>query len=99
MRGRYGQHSPYGVYVSNETLPDTITEWEGSAVCINPRDGLGLSNTTSIRGFQAFFISYTLPISVIRGEEFVVVVSVFSYVDAALPVSKNLIFACINSVR
>ncbi|GFS48620.1 murinoglobulin-1 [Nephila pilipes] len=79
-----------GVYMSEETLPDTVTEWEGSAVCINQKDGLGLSNTTSIRGFQAFFISYTLPISVIRGEEFVVVVSIFSYVDAALPVTVTL---------
>ncbi|GIY82567.1 alpha-1-inhibitor 3, partial [Caerostris extrusa] len=74
-----------GVFVGKETLPDTITEWDGRAVCINAQDGLGISNTTSIRGFQPFFISYTLPTSVIRGEEFVVVVSIFNYADAALP--------------
>ncbi|GFX13505.1 alpha-2-macroglobulin [Trichonephila clavipes] len=79
-----------GVFMSKETLPDTVTEWEGSAVCINPKEGLGLSNVTSIKGFQAFFISYNLPISVIRGEEFTVVVSIFSYVDDALPVTVTL---------
>ncbi|GFY70975.1 alpha-1-inhibitor 3 [Trichonephila inaurata madagascariensis] len=73
-----------GVFMSKETLSDTVTEWEGSAVCINPKEGLGLSNVTSIKGFQAFFISYNLPISVIRGE-FTVVVSIFNYVDNALP--------------
>ncbi|GFS90047.1 alpha-2-macroglobulin, partial [Nephila pilipes] len=81
---------PNGVFTSKETLPDTITEWEGSAVCINTNDGLGLSEVSSIKGFQAFFISYTLPISVIRGEEFTIVVSVFSYVDDALPVTVSL---------
>ncbi|GFT33425.1 murinoglobulin-1 [Trichonephila clavipes] len=81
---------PDGVFESQETLPDTITEWEGSAVCINSKDGLGLSDTASIKGFQAFFISYNLPISVIRGEEFVVTATVFSYVDAALPVTVSL---------
>ncbi|GFQ91798.1 alpha-1-macroglobulin [Trichonephila clavata] len=81
---------PDGVFKSQETLPDTITEWEGSAVCINSKDGLGLSDTASIKGFQAFFISYNLPISVIRGEEFVVTATIFSYVDAALPVTVSL---------
>ncbi|GIY10889.1 alpha-1-macroglobulin [Caerostris darwini] len=79
-----------GVFVAKETLPDTITEWDGRAVCINAQDGLGISNTTSIRGFQPFFISYTLPTSVIRGEEFVIVVSIFNYADAALPITVSL---------
>ncbi|XP_055924186.1 alpha-2-macroglobulin-like [Argiope bruennichi] len=79
-----------GVFQAIETLPHTITEWDGSAVCINSQDGLGLSDTASIKGFQAFFISYTLPISVIRGEEFIVVVSIYNYVDAALPVTVTL---------
>ncbi|GFX13478.1 murinoglobulin-1 [Trichonephila clavipes] len=81
---------PDGVFTTKETLPHTITEWIGSAVCVNAEDGLGLSNTTSIKGFQAFFISYTLPISVIRGEEFTVVVSIFSYADAALPITVSM---------
>ncbi|GBM68563.1 Alpha-2-macroglobulin-like protein 1 [Araneus ventricosus] len=81
---------PDGTYTGEDNIPHTITEWDGSAVCINSQDGIGLSNMTSIKGFQAFFISYTLPISVIRGEEFVVVVSVFNYADAALPISVNL---------
>ncbi|GIY10891.1 murinoglobulin-1 [Caerostris darwini] len=81
---------PDGVFISKETLPHTITEWIGSAVCVNAEDGLGLSNETSIKGFQAFFISYALPASAIRGEEFTIVVSVFNYAEAALPVAVSL---------
>ncbi|KAF8794906.1 CD109 antigen like protein [Argiope bruennichi] len=81
---------PDGTYSGEDNIPHTITEWDGSAVCINSKDGIGLSDMTSIKAFQAFFISYTLPISVVRGEEFVVVVSVFNYADAALPISVNL---------
>lgn len=79
-----------GVYLTKEKLPHTITEWVGSAVCINDEDGLGLSNTTSIKGFQAFFLSTTLPYSVIRGESFWITISVFSYVEDSLPITVVL---------
>lgn len=81
---------PDGKLTTKRTLPHTITEWIGNAACIDAKDGLGISNTTSIKGFQAFFISYTLPVSVIRGEEFWMVVSIFSYADAALPITVSL---------
>lgn len=81
-------NSENGEYTSKEKLPHTITEWVGSAVCINEEDGLGVSNQTTIKGFQAFFLSLAIPYSVIRGEIITVTVSVFSYVDDALPVSK-----------
>ncbi|KAG8180425.1 hypothetical protein JTE90_022774 [Oedothorax gibbosus] len=81
---------PDGVITREETLPDTITQWLGNAVCVSPEDGFGISNTTSITGFQLFFISYTLPISVIRGEEFTIVVSIFSYADGLLPVTVSV---------
>lgn len=76
-----------GVFRKKATLPHTITEWVGSAVCINDEDGLGLSNTTTIKGFQAFFISTNYPYSVIRGESFWITISIFSYVEDPLPVS------------
>ncbi|XP_015921584.2 alpha-2-macroglobulin isoform X2 [Parasteatoda tepidariorum] len=79
-----------GTFQKTVTLPDTITDWVGSAVCINTADGLGISNTTTITGFQAFFIDYTLPVSVIRGEEFTMVVSISSYANASLPVTVTL---------
>lgn len=79
--------SEEGVYVTKEKLPHTITEWVGSAVCISDEDGLGLSNTTSIKGFQAFFLSTTLPYSVVRGESFWITISIFNYVEDALAVS------------
>ncbi|KAG8180430.1 hypothetical protein JTE90_022776 [Oedothorax gibbosus] len=79
-----------GEFLKKETLPHTITEWVGSAACVSPEDGFGMSDTSSIKGFQLFFISYTLPATAVRGEEFYVVVSVFSYADKALPVTVSL---------
>lgn len=81
---------PEGELVTKERLPHTITEWIGSAVCMSSEDGLGISNSTSIKGFQAFFLSFTLPYSVIRGETFTVSVSLFNYVDDALPIRVSL---------
>nr|WBW70092.1 venom protein [Lampona murina] len=79
-----------GTFVTKEKLPHTITEWVGSAICINEENGLGLSNSTSIKGFQAFFIATTLPYSVVRGEMFWITVSIFSYVEKPLPIKVSL---------
>ncbi|KAF8794903.1 Murinoglobulin-1 like protein [Argiope bruennichi] len=81
---------PDGMFQKKVTLPHTITEWIGNAACVSAQDGLGISDMTSIYGFQAFFISYTLPVTVTRGEVFTVVVSLFSYVDAALPIAISV---------
>ncbi|XP_035207333.1 ovostatin-like isoform X2 [Stegodyphus dumicola] len=81
---------PDGEYLDKQKLPHTITEWIGNAVCINEEEGLGISNTKSIKAFQAFFLSFTLPYSVIRGEKFWITISVFNYVQDALPVTVSL---------
>ncbi|KAG8180424.1 hypothetical protein JTE90_022773 [Oedothorax gibbosus] len=81
---------PSGQLSTQKTLPDTITDWIGDAVCVSSKDGLGISDTASIKGFQLFFISYTLPDNAIRGEVFTVVVSVTSYANGPLPIAVSL---------
>ena len=58
------------------TVPDTITEWVGNAVCMSEDDGLGVSAPASLIAFQPFFVSMNLPYSVIRAEQVPVAVTV-----------------------
>lgn len=71
-------------------LPDTITDWVGHTVCISPKHGLGVAKHSTITAFQPFFLDYTLPYSVKRGEQLVLKVSLFNYLDANLPVTITL---------
>lgn len=71
-------------------LPDTITEWVGGAVCVHPKKGLGISDSSSITTFQPFFIDFQLPYSVIREESFPLIVTVFNYLSECLPIKLSL---------
>ncbi|ROT74620.1 alpha2 macroglobulin isoform 2, partial [Penaeus vannamei] len=71
-------------------VPDTVTEWVGEAVCVNPELGLGLSPPTTLTVFTPFFLDLTTPPSVRRQERVPLRVSVFNYLDQTLPVSVSL---------
>uniref|UniRef100_A0A8C0JZK1 Pregnancy zone protein-like n=1 Tax=Canis lupus dingo TaxID=286419 RepID=A0A8C0JZK1_CANLU len=62
-------------------VPDTITEWKASALCLSEMTGLGLSPTISLQVFQPFFLELTLPYSVVRGEAFTLKATVFNYLS------------------
>nr|XP_013008413.1 LOW QUALITY PROTEIN: ovostatin homolog [Cavia porcellus] len=70
--------------------PDTMTEWEASAFCVNGKAGFGISSTVSLQVSQAFFVEIALPFSVIRNEQFDLIVSVFSYLNTCVEVSVQL---------
>lgn len=74
----------------NLTVPDTITEWIGNGFCISETQGIGISSTSSLQAFQPFFLSYTLPYSVIRGENFPVKVTVFNYMADCLVIELTM---------
>ncbi|XP_042903034.1 alpha-1-macroglobulin isoform X1 [Parasteatoda tepidariorum] len=78
---------PDGAFITKKQLPDTITDWVGRAICLNLKDGLGISNDTYISSYKSFSIDYTLPFSIIRGEELTLVVTVLNYESGALPVA------------
>ncbi|VDI41931.1 Hypothetical predicted protein, partial [Mytilus galloprovincialis] len=61
-------------------LPDTITAWVASAFVVNKRSGFSLSTSAAkIVGFKDFFVSLSMPYSVIRGEEVALQVNLFNY--------------------
>ncbi|XP_071480619.1 pregnancy zone protein-like [Diadema antillarum] len=79
-----------GQQVTREEIPHTITDWVASAFCLSPTHGVGVADSTSIRAFQPFFLSYTLPYSVLRGEKVPVKVSVFNYLTGCLTVELSM---------
>ncbi|XP_015250542.1 PREDICTED: pregnancy zone protein-like [Cyprinodon variegatus] len=72
-----------------KTVPDTITKWAASAFCVSP-SGFGVSPNTGLITFQPFFVSLTLPYSVIRGEVFTLKATVFNYLSQCIMVKATL---------
>ncbi|KAM4590158.1 alpha-2-macroglobulin-like protein 1 [Fundulus diaphanus] len=72
-----------------KTVPDTITKWAASAFCVSPA-GFGVSPNTGLTVFQPFFVSLTLPYSVIRGEVFTLKATVFNYLTRCIMVKITL---------
>ncbi|KAL2717509.1 murinoglobulin-1-like [Vespula squamosa] len=75
-----------GKLTIERTLPHTITDWVGHTVCISPVQGLGIAPPTTITTFQPFFLDYSLPYSVKRGEMLRMKVSLFNYMQHSLPI-------------
>ncbi|XP_051962766.1 alpha-2-macroglobulin-like [Xyrauchen texanus] len=72
-----------------ETVPDTITKWAAGAFCTSPI-GFGVAPSINLTAFQPFFVSLTLPYSVIRGEVFTLKASVFNYLSKCIMVKVTL---------
>uniref|UniRef100_A0A8C7KJ16 Alpha-2-macroglobulin-like n=1 Tax=Oncorhynchus kisutch TaxID=8019 RepID=A0A8C7KJ16_ONCKI len=72
-----------------KTVPDTITKWAAGAFCTSPV-GFGLAPNTGLTAFQPFFVSLTLPYSVIRGEMFTLKATVFNYLSKCIMVKVTL---------
>ncbi|XP_069999796.1 alpha-2-macroglobulin-like protein 1 isoform X2 [Penaeus vannamei] len=68
------------------TLPDTVTEWVGQALCAHEKKGVGLSERASITVFTPFFTDVSLPPTVQRGEIFPLKISVFNNLNENLPI-------------
>ncbi|NWW72562.1 OVOS protein, partial [Climacteris rufus] len=72
------------------TIPDTITEWKASAFCVQNDVGFGISSPVSLTAFQPFFVDFTFPYSVIRGEKFNLIANVFNYLNECVQISATL---------
>ncbi|CAN7937756.1 unnamed protein product, partial [Ixodes hexagonus] len=71
-------------------LPHSVTQWQAGAVCLHPSQGVGLSET-ALNALQPFFGQLTLPAVAKRGELVPVTASLFSYLEACVPVSHVLL--------
>ncbi|XP_067321176.1 alpha-2-macroglobulin-like [Anolis sagrei] len=72
------------------TIPDTITEWKAGALCMSAEKGFGLASPVTLNAFKPFFTDTTLPYSVVRGETFLVKVTVFTYLQQCMRVKIDL---------
>lgn len=70
-------------------VPDTITTWETEAFCLSPQ-GFGLAPRENLKVFQPFFLELSMPYSIIRGENFELKATVFSYLSKCIMV----MFSC-----
>lgn len=70
-------------------VPDTITKWAAGAFCTSPV-GLGVAPKTDLTAFKPFFVSLTLPYSLIREETFTLKASVFNYLPKCIMVKVTL---------
>ncbi|XP_060062599.1 CD109 antigen-like [Ylistrum balloti] len=82
---------PDGHVTIAATIPDTITSWVASAFAVNTKSGLGIAPTSAkVEAFRPFFVSLTLPYSVVRGEQLVLQANVFNYMTMDMDVVVTL---------
>ncbi|XP_066468770.1 ovostatin-like [Tiliqua scincoides] len=82
--------SSSGSSTQHYTTPDTITEWEANAFCVEDKVGFGLSKTASLVVYQQFFVDIKSPYSVVRGEDFLLISVVFSYMKGCTEIRAAL---------
>nr|XP_002712818.1 ovostatin homolog 2 [Oryctolagus cuniculus] len=71
-------------------IPDTITQWEASGFCVSGDAGFGISSATSLEVSQSFFVEVASPFSVVRNEQWDLIVNVFSYLNACVEIYVQL---------
>ncbi|XP_035986277.1 CD109 antigen [Fundulus heteroclitus] len=70
------------------TVPDSITTWTASAFVVSENLGLGITESAAeLTVFQDFFLSLNLPAYIVRGEELVLEVVLFNYLQEDLEVT------------
>ncbi|XP_077993522.1 C3 and PZP-like alpha-2-macroglobulin domain-containing protein 8 [Glandiceps talaboti] len=71
-------------------VPDTITSWMIDAVTVSRQYGLGIADSTSIKTFKPFFVEFTIPYSVVRGEQVKLPLTIFNYLDVCIEVHLSI---------
>uniref|UniRef100_A0A3P9L213 C3 and PZP like alpha-2-macroglobulin domain containing 8 n=1 Tax=Oryzias latipes TaxID=8090 RepID=A0A3P9L213_ORYLA len=67
-------------------VPDSITTWVTEAVGLSEKKGLGVAERVELRTFKPFFVDFTLPYSLIRGEQTKVPLTVYNYMPTCAEV-------------
>ncbi|XP_042198630.1 C3 and PZP-like alpha-2-macroglobulin domain-containing protein 8 [Callorhinchus milii] len=71
-------------------VPDSITTWVTEAVGLSQERGLGLAKPTELRTFKPFFVDFTLPYFVIRGEQTKIPLTVYNYLASCAEVHVKI---------
>ncbi|KAK3581175.1 hypothetical protein CHS0354_024708 [Potamilus streckersoni] len=85
-----GRTDSQGFYSMEYIVPDTITKWNIGAFSVSNTKGLGIASHTELVVFQPFFLSASLPYSIIRGESFELKILVFNYLDENIQVALTI---------
>lgn len=67
-------------------VPDSITSWVGEAVGLSEAWGLGVAAPAPLKTFKPFFVDFTLPLHVVRGEQAKIPLSVYNYMGTCAEV-------------
>ncbi|XP_043910701.1 C3 and PZP-like alpha-2-macroglobulin domain-containing protein 8 [Protopterus annectens] len=67
-------------------VPHSITTWVTEAIGLCETKGLGLAKPMEIRTFKPFFVDFTLPYNVIRGEQTKILLTVYNYLPTCAEV-------------
>ncbi|XP_029470045.1 C3 and PZP-like alpha-2-macroglobulin domain-containing protein 8 isoform X2 [Rhinatrema bivittatum] len=60
-------------------VPDSITTWVTEAIGLSEDKGLGLAKQMEVKIFKPFFVDFTLPYHVIRGEQIKIPLTIYNY--------------------
>ncbi|XP_075699112.1 ovostatin-like isoform X2 [Rhinoderma darwinii] len=75
----------------SETVPDTITTWQGTAFCTSETAGFGMTrNPAKFTTFLPFFVELSVPFSFVRGETLVLIGVVRNYLEQCVKVQVVL---------
>ncbi|XP_059841507.1 CD109 antigen isoform X1 [Hypanus sabinus] len=73
------------------TVPDSLTTWTASAFAISKNQGLQLATVPAqLEVFKFFFLELNLPYSVTRGEQLILEVNIFNYLEQTLEVQVTV---------
>ncbi|KAM5193804.1 C3 and PZP-like alpha-2-macroglobulin domain-containing protein 8 [Mantella aurantiaca] len=67
-------------------VPDSITTWVSEAIGMSEETGLGVARSAYLKTFKPFFIDFTLPYHVIRGEQVKIPLTVYNYLPITIEV-------------
>ncbi|XP_072260759.1 C3 and PZP-like alpha-2-macroglobulin domain-containing protein 8 isoform X1 [Pyxicephalus adspersus] len=67
-------------------VPDSITTWVTEAIGMSGETGLGVARSAYLKTFKPFFIDFTLPYHVIRGEQVKIPLTVYNYLPITVEV-------------
>ncbi|XP_043767013.1 C3 and PZP-like alpha-2-macroglobulin domain-containing protein 8 isoform X2 [Cervus elaphus] len=81
---------PSGEETLSVQVPDSITSWVGEAVGLSPGRGLGIAEPTLLKTFKPFFVDFTLPPYVVRGEQAKIPLSIYNYMDTCSEVYMKI---------
>nr|XP_055095106.1 C3 and PZP-like alpha-2-macroglobulin domain-containing protein 8 [Symphalangus syndactylus] len=81
---------PSGEETLSVKVPDSITSWVGEAMALSTSQGLGIAEPSLLKTFKPFFVDFTVPPLIIRGEQVKIPLSVYNYMGTCAEVYMKL---------